>query len=40
MTLFHTQTLPPNRREGTREIFEEEGKQELGIKDTQSEGEA
>lgn len=34
MTVFHTQNLPPDRREGTRQIFREKGRQKLRIKDT------
>ena len=39
MTVFHTQTLPLDRREGRREIFKKEVKQELRIKDTYREGQ-
>lgn len=38
MTVFHTQTLPLDRREGVGGVFKEEVKQELRIKDTQREG--
>lgn len=34
MTVFHTQKLPPDRGKGTRQIFKEQGKQKLRIKDT------